>query len=719
MSKRKHKSKQNIKQYKIRRFNREYADVIIRALKESNTPISYTKLIKICKAKSFSKRYFSMCLNQMKKDGKISKVMGGFTLPEKVEYIKCEVVKLNKTYGFVRDCKTDEEFFISGKYFLGAMPGDIVLVRPFKRSQEHIEGKIVEIKEKNFSKFTGNIVIEKGVHKIAPDVLSNYSIDFSNRHGIEYKENDKVLAKITYRGRNHSEHKCELLFNFGSSFKASSCAMSILDLNGVTPVFPNEVIREAKAVYDERLLKYEIKNRVDLRDLPIFTIDGSDTKDIDDAISVSAAKDGFELGVHIADVSHYVKPGSMLDKEAFNRGTSVYYANRVVPMLPRELSNGICSLNPQTDRLTFSCIMNIDKNGNIKSYRFEKSVIRSRVKGVYSEINKIISGTADNKIKEKYLEVSDSFPVMLELFKLLERNKTARGCPDIKTSESKLIINEKDECVGVESKSRGISEEIIENFMLAANECAAEFGKKNNLPFVYRIHENPPKDKTQRLFDGLTRLGIPFNTNGSVTAGFLQSVLNQTIGTPKEGVVNTLVLKSMAKARYSVESTGHFGLVLENYAHFTSPIRRYPDLTVHRIMSDYLENADHSEIMKRYSKFSFDSADRSTKKELDAMSVERSCEDCYKAEFLSKHIGEVFEGVIVSVLEYGFFVELTNTCEGLVRVESLPDGEYDYDGSMTLKNNLTGQSFMLGDAVKVKVTNANVSSGKVDFELSV
>lgn len=714
MSKKKHKSKQTRKN----RIKREYYEKIINVLEESKEPVTFSRLRKKCGVTGYNFQNFTMCMKMLKKDGKISKAENGFILSERVKYTKCEVVKLNKTYGFVRDCKTDEEIFISGKYFLGAMPGDIVLVRPFKGKKGLIEGEIVEIKEKNFSKFTGNIVAENGLYKIVPDVLSSYSIDFSNRRGIEYKENDKVLAKITYRGKKHSEHKCELLFNFGSSFKASSCAMSILDLNGVTPVFPNEVISEAKSVSDERMVKYEIKNRVDLRDMSIFTIDGADTKDIDDAISVSKTKDGFELGVHIADVSHYVKPGSMLDKEAFNRGTSVYYANRVVPMLPKELSNGICSLNPQADRLAFSCIMNIDKNGITKSYRFEKSIIRSRVKGVYSEINKIISGKADNNIREKYLEVLDTIPVMLELFKLLDRNKTARGCPDIKTSESKLIINEKDECIGVESKSRGISEEIIENFMLAANECAAEFGRENNLPFVYRIHENPPKDKTERLFDGLTRLGIPFNSNGEVTAGFLQSVLNQTKETPKEGVVNTLVLRSMAKARYSVEPIGHFGLVLENYAHFTSPIRRYPDLTIHRIMSDYLDNSDHSEIMKKYSKFSYESADRSTNQELAAMSVERSCEDCYKAEYLSTHIGEVFEGVIVSVLEYGFFVELTNTCEGLVRVESLPIGEYDYDGSMTLRNNLTGQSFMLGDAVKVKVANANVSSGKVDFEIS-
>ncbi len=713
MGKKKHKSKS-----KNDKLIKEYTDKIIRVLKESDGPVSYSKLTKRCGEKNFNFQLFAICMKQLKKKDRVRKVENGFTLTEKVALIKCEVVRLKKKHGFVRDCETNEEFFVPGRYLLGAMPRDIVLVRPYRGRGELVEGEIVEIQKENFSKFTGVIVLENGEYKIEPDKISKCTLEFSNTLGIKYKENDKVIAEITKRGKTYKEHKCELVLNFGSSLKASSCAMSILDINGVTPVFPDEVISEAKIVSDERKIKLEIKNRVDLRDIPIFTIDSADTKDIDDAISVVKTKDGFELGVHIADVSHYVKAKSELDREAFVRGTSVYYANRVVPMLPMELSNGICSLNPQADRLAFSCIMNIDKNGVTQSYRFVKSVIRSRVKGVYTEINKIISGEAEEEIREKYSEVIDTIPVMLELFEILDRNKKARGCPNIETSESKLIINEKDECIGVEKKTRGISEEIIEDFMLAANECAAKFGTENNLPFVYRVHENPPENNIEHLFKELTKLDIPFNSNGDVTAGFLKDILEQTRETPKAVVVNTLVLRSMAKAKYSVEPIGHFGLVLDNYAHFTSPIRRYPDLTIHRIMSDYLENPNLPGIMKKYNKFSYASADRSTTQELVAKTVERGCEDCYKAEYLSGHIGEVFDGVITSVTDFGFFVELPNTCEGLVRIESLPSGEYDYDGSMILRNNLTGQSFKMGDSVSVKVVNTNVSSGKVDFELS-
>ena len=714
MSKKKHKSKRSKKE----RYKIDYANNIIRVLKESNVPVSYSTLRKRCSGKDFNFKRFAICMKLLKKEGKICKVLDGFTLPGKVRFVKCEVVRLKKTYGFVRNLKTDEEIFVSGKYLLGAMPGDIVLVRPFKGSGSLIEGEIVEIEQENFLKFTGNIVIENGMYKVQPDSIFMYAIEFSNPLGIDFKENDKVLASITQRGKRHSEHKCELISSFGSSLKASSCAMSVLDLNGVTPVFPDEVISEARTVSDERKIRYEIKNRLDLRDMPVFTIDGADTKDIDDAISVVRKKDGFELGVHIADVSHYVKFKSALDKEAFKRGTSVYYANRVVPMLPKELSNGICSLNPHIDRLAFSCIMNIDENGITKGFNFKKTVIRSRVKGVYSEINEIISGGANNKIKEKYSEVMDTIPVMLELFTLLDRNKKARGCPNIETSESKLIIGENDECIGVESRTRGISEEIIEDFMLAANECAAKFGRENDLPFVYRVHEDPPEDKTERLFEGLTKLDIPFNSNGKVSARFLNDILTSTKETSKYIVVNMLVLRSMAKAKYSVEPIGHFGLVLNDYAHFTSPIRRYPDLTIHRIMSDYLENSNKSDIKSKYSNFAFASAERSTQQELVTMAVQRDCEDCYKAEYLSNHIGESFYGVIISVVEYGFYVELPNTCEGMVRIESLPEGDYDYDGYTELRNRLTGQSFKVGDVVSIKIANTNISSGKVQFELN-
>ena len=689
--------------------------LILTKIMRSNGPLTFKKLLREMRGKNFDFDRFTATVEKLKADGKILETQRGFIIPDKSKYIKCEVVRLNKTFGFVKDVKSGEEYFVSGKFLKGAMPKDIVLIRTFKGRGESPEGEVMEIVSENFSQFTGVIVSEYGKYKILPDSMMKTPIDFKNPLGLEFSEGDKVIAEITSRGIRHSEHRCQLVSTLGSSQKASVCALSVLEINGITPLFPDEVIAEAKAVSDYNTIKYEAKNRTDLRDEIIFTIDGADTKDIDDAISVSKTENGYKLGVHIADVSHYVTSKSNLDNEAFRRGTSVYYANRVIPMLPKELSNGICSLNPQEDRLAFSCLMDIDNNGQLVSYEFKKTIIRSRVKGVYSEINSIISGEYSDEIKEKYAEVWDIIPLMVELADKLYKNRIERGAPQIETAEGCLLIDEKDDCVGVVLRKRGRSEEMIEDFMLMANMSAARFGVENNLPFVYRVHEDPPEDKASTLVEGLALMNIPFAINGRLSPKILSEILVKTHDTEKQAVVNKLVLRSMAKAKYSVEPLGHFGLVLEDYAHFTSPIRRYPDLTIHRIMGEFLSSGSSAECMKKYNKFAYASADQSTNTELVAMQVERECEDCYKAEFMKKYIGESFEGVISSVTDFGFFVELPNTCEGLVRVEDLGDGEYYFDGFASLKNMNTGVTYRIGDKVTVTLTNANVSSGKLDF----
>lgn len=697
----------------------DYRKLIYTKLKKAGKkPIKFKVLLKHCRGKHFDFDKFVKTVEKMKSKGEIIETKYGFTLVDRKKLTKCTISKLNKTYGFARNCETDEEIFIVGKYLKGAMPGDIVLVRTFKGEGACLEGEVMDILEENFSKFTGQIIMEFGELKIVPDTLSKYAMKFNNPMNIELHDGDKVMAKITQRGDKHSHHRCEVISSFGSSLKASACAMSVLEVNDLTPIFPPEVIFEAKQVSNYSKIKDEIPNRLDLRDKIIFTIDGADTKDIDDAISIEKTDDGYELGVHIADVSFYVTPKSALDNEAFNRGTSIYYANRVIPMLPKELSNGICSLNPQEDRLAFSCLMNLDKNGKITEYKFAKSIIRSRVKGVYSEINELLAGYNAKDLCEKYAEVLDVFPIMKELADILAQNKRKRGAPQIETTESKLIINDEDICVDVIPRTRGESEEIIEDFMLAANECAARFGTENGLPFVYRIHENPTDEKVEGLKEGLTKLNIPFNFNGEIKPKDLAEILNSAKDTPKFSIVNNLVLRSMSKARYSTEPVGHFGLVLDDYAHFTSPIRRYPDLTIHRIMSEFLSGSTVAQCNTKFQKFVYASADKSTATELIAMTVERDCEDCYKAEYMHNHIGEEFEGVISSVTDFGVFVLLKNTCEGLVHIDNLGDGEYYYDGSMCLKNLNTGKQFVVGDFIKIKVLDANVNSGKIDFTLN-
>ena len=698
----------------------EYKEMILNRLKRAGKkPLTFKELHKSMRnVRGFDFEEFVMTVEKLKSKGTVTEDRFGLRLSSREDFEKCVVSRLNKTYGFVKSLDTDEEYFVTGKHLRGALPGDTVLVRSFEGEGEKREAEVMEIAEEGFSRFTGEIVAQFGYLRVVPDTLSKYPLVFTNPLGFELHEHDKVMAVITERGSRHSDHRCEITACFGSSLKAAVCALSVLELSGITPVFPPEVIAEARKVSDIRTVKAEFSKRLDLRDQTIFTIDGADTKDIDDAVSFRRTRSGYELGVHIADVSHYVTPKSELDNEAFRRGTSVYYANRVIPMLPAELSNGICSLNPDEDRLAFSCIVQLDRSANIKSYKFVKTVIRSRVKGVYSEINRLLADEEDEALNEKYKDVIKQLPVMKELADKLRKKRISRGAPELETQEGVLLINEEDVCVGAAPYQRGESQEMIEDFMLTANECAAKFGLENGLPFVYRVHEPPSEEKTEALKDVLVRLNIPFEFSGIPKPSELSEILEKVKDTDIGMIVNTVVLRSMSKAKYSTEPVGHFGLVLEDYAHFTSPIRRYPDLTIHRIMSDFLSDTSADDCKKKYGKFAYASADQSTQTELTAMQVERSCEDCYKAEYLKEHIGEEREGIISSVTSFGFFVTLPDTCEGLVSVHSLGEHEYVFDGMMSLRDENTGEQWRVGDKVKVKIVSAEVNSGKVDFELA-
>ena len=522
--------------------------IILTKIMKNKKPLPFKKLLSMMRGKNFDFYKFTAAVEKLKREGKIIEGSKGLSIPDKSQYIKCEVVRLNKTFGFVRNTESGEDYFVSGKFLKGAMPKDIVLVRVFEGRGENPEGEVMEIVEENYSRFTGIIVREFDELKVLPDSMSKFPLPFENPFNLTVNEGDKVVGEITQRGNRHSEHRCQLVSSLGSSLKASVCALSVLEINGITPLFPDEVIYEARAVSRPESISREAANRLDLRELPIFTIDSASTKDIDDAISVERDGNGYKLGVHIADVSHYVRPKSALDNEAFKRGTSVYYADRVIPMLPKELSNGICSLNPQEDRLAFSALMKIDESGNLTDYTFAKTVIRSRVKGVYSEINKIIAGEETDELRKKYAEVYDSLPVMVELADKLYRNKIQRGAPQLETAESYLVIDENDRCADVVLRTRGRSEELIEDFMLMANQAAAKFGTENGLPFVYRIHEDPPEDKVSTLTEGLALLNIPFAINGRLSPKLLSDILVKTKGTDKQTVANRLVLRSMAKS---------------------------------------------------------------------------------------------------------------------------------------------------------------------------
>lgn len=626
------------------------------------------------------------------------------------------VSRLSRTFGFVM---TDggTEYFVPGKCMLGAMPGDRVLVGDIPSRSGEPEGEVLDIISFGSSQLTGRIEFVDGSPYLVPDTASKNHITIVTGESIKFSDGDKALAEIVYRGRRHAEHKVKITSVFGSSQQASSCAASILAIHGAETEFPDDVLKEARKIEEGGIQEYSFNNREDLRDMAIFTIDGAESKDLDDAVSVEKTSKGWLLGVHIADVSHYVKGNSAIDKEAMKRGTSIYYADKVIPMLPKELSNGICSLNPDEDRLTLSAFMELDSEGGIMSYRFCKSVIRSRVKGVYSEINSILSGNAAQKILDKYAHVKNEIALMDELADVLIAKRQRRNAPDLDTTESKLIIDENGVCCDVVPRERGKSERIIEEFMLTANEAAARLARDKKVPFVYRIHEAPPEAKVEALQELLPKFGLECPHFTEFKPYHASKILESARGTDKYEAVNLMVLRSMAKAKYSPEPLGHFGLVLEDYAHFTSPIRRYPDLAIHRIITDILAGYDTQWLEKRYSGFAVNASERSSAAEIKAVTIERECEDCYKAEYMKAHIGESFEARISSVTEFGFYAELPNTIEGLIHIRTLPEGEYAYSEPVSLTEIRSGVTYSLGQTVRIVCAAVNVSDGMIDFVL--
>ena len=693
----------------------QYKEQITAMLRRSaKSPMSLKKLFCGLKGKKPSKVEFNRAIKELKNEGVIFERRSGFILCESFGLVTGTVTRLSKTFGFAK-LEDGTEVFIPGKFFKGAMPNDVVLLKDLGGSGESPECEVVKVLQENYSRFIGTVVDEDGEIRILPDSFTRNSIAMVDDGQCEFAVGDKVMAEIAVRGERHSEHTARIIMTFGRSSLAKSCTQAVLELNGITPEFPNAVLDDAKAIEHAGISDKEISKRLDLRDECIFTIDGADTKDIDDAISVERTRNGYRLGVHIADVSHYVKAFSPLDKEAMARGTSIYYANSVIPMLPKELSNGICSLNPNTDRLAFSCFMEISGDGELVSYKFSKAVIRSRVQGVYSEVNAILDGSASAEIQEKYVAVQDTLVIMAELAEILTANKIKRGAPQIDTPESKLILDEDGVCVDVRRRERGRSELIIEEFMLMANTAAARFAGEREIPFVYRVHESPSEEKIEELKEIMLRMGVTVPPMKKVKPKHLAMILENAKGSPAYPVINTLVLRSMAKAKYSDEPLGHFGLVLDDYSHFTSPIRRYSDLAIHRIMSEIVENkAAPANVTKRFSGFARSAAERASETELTAMRIERDCDDCYTAEYMRSRLGDEFEGMICSMAEYGFYVELDNTVDGLVHADSLTKGEYVYDGVMS-SYRTDSKTYKIGDRIEVVCIKADISSGNVDF----
>ena len=633
----------------------------------------------------------------------------------------CKVVKLGKNFAFVMLEDGTSDIFIPGRFTKGAMPGDEVLVEKFEhpRMEGSDEGTILAVlTEKN--DLVGTVRRVEGRLRFVPDDCPAITMPLARDCEGGAKDGDKVAVEILNRGNRQEDHRVGVAMRFGSSDEAKRCAKALLYAKDIRTRFPDKVREEAKKFEGAEISEKDCEGRMDLRALPIFTIDSAETKDIDDAVSLTRTSDGgFELGVHIADVSNYVKPGTELDNEAFSRATSVYYADQVVPMLPKALSNGICSLNENELRLAFSCLMRLDKDGNLTDYRFVKSIIRSRVKGVYAEINALLAGTADAEIKAKYADVIDQLPAMKELYGHRARLRKERGCMDIESGEVKLILDENGRCIDVKKRTSGESESMIEEFMLLANQCAAHFARVKQIPFVYRVHEEPNAEKLERLHALLQACGINDHFAKEVpTPKELSAILEGVRGTPYEQIINTGMLRCMSKALYEEKPKGHYGLVLKDSAHFTSPIRRYPDLAIHRIMTDLLKGTEKETMILRYTDFAERASKQSSEREVVAMQIERKAEDCYKAEYARRHLGECYEGTISGVTQRGLFIELDNGVEGFVPASSLTPSGTSLTEGVRLTDPVSGKSWSLGDKMMITIVRADVNLGKIDFEVA-
>lgn len=660
-------------------------------------------------------------LSEMKQHNDIAYKKGSCWIKHPETYFKAEVSRVSQRSGFVKSLgDLPVEYFVRGRDLCGAIPGDIVLAKmtaPADDVSHSPEAVVLAVLEETDSLLTGVIVAEGNKLMVLPDRLCSDPLVIAKvSKAAAMHVGDKVVFSIKKRGERHMDHTVNIVDVFGSSDTAKAGAEAYMMSNRLHVTFPDEVLLEASKLDLDEPDGDEVLRRLDLRGEPIFTIDGADTKDIDDAVSLSKTDRCYKLGVHIADVSHYVTKGSKLDEEAFYRGTSIYYADQVVPMLPKQLSNGICSLNPQVDRLAFSCLMDVSFEGKLLNYRFEKSVIRSRVKGVYSEVNKIIDGTADDEIKAKYAKVIDRIPIMKELADILQKNRIERGAPEIDTQETKIITDENGVCIDVRPRTTGIAEGIIEEFMLMANNSAAALAMKEKIPFVYRVHEAPTNEKLDALRETLTALGInPGALGTNAPASELARILRENKESDRAMVINRIVLRTMMKARYSEEPLGHYGLVMPEYAHFTSPIRRYADLSIHRILTDYVYALNHDKLCRKYAAFAQSAALQASNTELSAVRCERDCENFYMAEYMKEHVGEEFDGMISGVSAGGIYVLLPNTVEGMISVAELPLGDYEVQHGVILTGAADGSIFTVGDKIRVKCVSVNVNGGFIDF----
>lgn len=630
------------------------------------------------------------------------------------EDVEATLISLSKNFGFARPDSGGDDIFIHGSALQGALVGDRIIVGDIRKDDRGPSGRVRRIVEHKPAQTTGTVSITDEGIELIPDNAIRYNLRMRERDLNGAKNGDKVMASLEQDYRGDWAY-ASVKKVFGSGRTARVCADAIVEQYGIPHVFPQEVLDEAERVGNEPISDEEYAKRLDLRGEPIFTIDSKDAKDLDDAISVKRTDFGYTLGVHIADVSHYVKEGSAIDEEAINRGTSVYFADRVIPMLPEVLSNGACSLNAGTDKLAFSALIELDKEGHITKYDFKKTIINSKVRGVYSEVNEILDGTASEEILNKYAPVMESLLSAKELADILKANSAARGTMELDSGESKFILDENGICIDIMPRVSGEAEQLIEQMMVTANIAAAKFSLDHKLPFLYRVHGTPDPKRVEELVTLLQLVGVPCKeiVKPNPETQDFAAILDRVRGLPCETLVSQRLLRTMEKARYSTEETGHFGLALSDYSHYTSPIRRYPDTSIHRVLSAFVEGMPAEEVRRRYAQFCETSATESSRNEIRALIAERDAEDCYMAEYMSQHIGEHFEGTVSGVTMRGVFVRLENSVEGFVSLDAFEGEDFVYDGLITQRS--PKRELTIGTPLPIIVASAYVATGKVDF----
>ena len=621
----------------------------------------------------------------------------------------------------IPDDENEEKVFIPGVKLRDALHGDRVVVgieNAQKNSKMTREGVVLRVLERKNEILTG-VILEKqkgGYFRLRADntrIYAHVHIAPEDMNGAQI--GDRVAARITEYDKNYDVFgTVEVILGDSESLKG--CIEGIIITHNIKQEFDDDTLREAHKIPQE-ISEADIKDRVDLRDKLIFTIDGDDARDFDDAISLDILPNGnFELGVHIADVTHYVTQNSSLDKEAFERGTSVYLADRVIPMLPERLSNGICSLNPNVDRLTLSVTMEIDKSGAVLSHRIENTVINSKERMTYNKVNLMFDG--DEALCEEYRHLLPTLNKMRELAKILEQKRDKRGAIQFDFPEPQFILNDFGKPIDIVKSVRGVSNKMIEEFMLCANETVAEYAFWADMPFVYRVHESPSEEKLNAFNNFIKPFGLAlkgkYSEENPLHPKELQKILEQSQNTPEENMIAMTMLRSLMKAEYKTQNLGHFGLAARYYCHFTSPIRRYPDLTIHRILKSFIAGEDVS----KYTDLVSDASHHSSETEITAEYAERDVDDLMKAAYMSMNIGRSYEGVVRHISNSGIFVELENSVEGFISVTNMTDDYYEYNkDTLSLKGQRTSNVFTIGDLVCVTVMRADIVSRQVEFVL--